>query len=293
MKKGRSNINGKFLVKTNTDTINENFKVFYEIEKILDRRTIDAENFYFVKWKYYSEEYNTWEPITSFSQCPLLIKNFDQNFEKYKNRIKRSSTRNRNRRKRRNIIRIKIVDSDDEGQIQIMQNLFHTKSENSKNIKFLENQQYLENSKNEKITHLSKELTNINEKNSNHEKIKEIELFSESETCTINVINLIDDYDDLNKNTENSVIHIDQYRYDTQESDEILDINKIPSISNCSVYRHESPKRIISHELNEKNEVMYKLEMKSRNLITKSSSELRYLDSEFLIDYLEQKLIKN
>lgn len=49
----------------------------YEVEMLLAKRAIQKRIFYFVKWRGYSHEHNTWEPITNLENCKELIKAFN------------------------------------------------------------------------------------------------------------------------------------------------------------------------------------------------------------------------
>jgi hypothetical protein len=255
MKKPKAN--SKDHCKANTKSLNS--KVYYEIEKILDRRTVNGDNFYLVKWKDYPSDFNTWEPVSSFNQCSLLIQNFDKNFDKKQKRRRPCRSQRNGKNPRKNIIKIKLTESNEQEGVEFTENLKNL--ENSKNFENLEN----------------------------------------SENSTINVINLMEDEEKTN-NLQNSLT--EGINYDTEEeTEEMIDINKISSNSNSNLNPNsnlnnympcqESPERIISHELQENYEVIYKLEMKSFNLIIKSSAELRRSHTDLLVDYLEQKFIKN
>jgi hypothetical protein len=50
----------------------------YEVEEILDQRKIRNQQQYLVKWKGYSQEENTWEPLRHLSNCPEKIAQFHQ-----------------------------------------------------------------------------------------------------------------------------------------------------------------------------------------------------------------------
>ena len=61
--------NAKVQTKIDIVTSNE-----YEVEKILDNRSVNGLQQYLVKWKGYDDSENTWEPKTNLKNCWALLK---------------------------------------------------------------------------------------------------------------------------------------------------------------------------------------------------------------------------
>ena len=48
----------------------------YEVEKIVGFQVSDGRQLYRVRWKNYSEEHDTWEPLTNLSRAKMAIRDF-------------------------------------------------------------------------------------------------------------------------------------------------------------------------------------------------------------------------
>lgn len=48
----------------------------YEVERILDCRTVNGKREYLIKWKEYDAKFNTWEPEENLTGCKQLLNRF-------------------------------------------------------------------------------------------------------------------------------------------------------------------------------------------------------------------------
>ena len=75
---------------------------FYEVEKICDKRIINAEVHYLVKWKGLPFEESTWEPMQNLIYVQHLVKEFNKNFESImKNKFKKDGKKKKDQRPKR------------------------------------------------------------------------------------------------------------------------------------------------------------------------------------------------
>merc|ERR1711990_289868 len=68
----------------------------FDVEEILDDKIEDGEKMYLIKWRGYSQDDNTWEPISNLD-CPDNI----ANYEREKRKKKRRKTRKEKYKKRK------------------------------------------------------------------------------------------------------------------------------------------------------------------------------------------------
>lgn len=79
--------------KTKTNKEIENPETDYVVEKILKKRQNNGITEYLLKWKNYSDDYNTWEPEENL-QCPTLIKQYEKQANVVQNPERTIITRN-------------------------------------------------------------------------------------------------------------------------------------------------------------------------------------------------------
>jgi len=65
----------------------------YEVEKILDKKVRNKEEFYLVKWKGYPTEENTWEPSRHLVNCWSLVEVFERTRAPHRVAVKAPKTK--------------------------------------------------------------------------------------------------------------------------------------------------------------------------------------------------------
>ena len=69
---------------------------FYEVEKIKDRRIIGGRREYLIKWKGYSDNESTWEPLSHLRFILDIVEEFDNQYDNKKIK-KNSKEKNKNK----------------------------------------------------------------------------------------------------------------------------------------------------------------------------------------------------
>jgi hypothetical protein len=246
-------------------------KIYYEIEEIIERQIINKKKWYLVKWKGFDSSENTWEPEQSFAKCKYLMRNYDRE-------LKRNSSR-----RKKNVVRIVLPEiptiEERNSLISLIEDVTVLVEPNiEKNMeKPLEDiieenlEEIIEQSREKSI---SRSRSSTISRNEIFEiDLNELEVLKPKQDNNIEISENLNNFENLNK-SENL----------DEEDEEFIDINGIPQSK-------ESPKRIVSHEVQE-DQVIYKLEMKSYNICLSTSRQLRGSYPDLIVNYLEDKLLK-
>ncbi len=75
-------VRGNPPIATDAELQPENEPEDYEVESILDKRTVSGQVQYLIKWKGYEHVDNTWEPVENLS-CPRLLEQFHRRNPEY------------------------------------------------------------------------------------------------------------------------------------------------------------------------------------------------------------------
>ena len=70
------NMQGERITREDYEEEDEDYVL--RIERIIDRREVYGDRFYFVKWKGLDEKYNTWEPKRRMKSVEIMIEEFQR-----------------------------------------------------------------------------------------------------------------------------------------------------------------------------------------------------------------------
>ncbi|XP_015174103.1 PREDICTED: histone-lysine N-methyltransferase SUV39H2 [Polistes dominula] len=73
----------------NNDKVKSSENKIWEVEEILNKTRINGVTLYLVKWKDWSKDYNTWEPLENLTNCNQLLEKFENRRSRLLNRFKK------------------------------------------------------------------------------------------------------------------------------------------------------------------------------------------------------------
>ena len=99
------------------DSCSENKGNFFEVEKILGKKTREGTIYYKIKWKGFSLNESTWEPKHNLALASRLVKNYERKLlQEKRNRISNKQKQNQVKKETTKVISIK---SDDENSTEM------------------------------------------------------------------------------------------------------------------------------------------------------------------------------
>ena len=317
-------------MKKSNKKINDKLNSYYVVDKILDKKIINSQPQYLIKWKNYSEFNNTWEPLSNLADCDELLEEFEVSYKlnKYTKNNEEITLLNKKKNVDNSVYSLSSSKSESspidkknylKNNIDCEENSKNVDSNISKNSN--KNKNNLNSFMNEKLVKNSKELSSINLDESFNKNIKNSNLYnnnlSHKNFTNININDKKNKIENFNSNS--SINEKSQYEnlisgkikgkgfYTDLSSDDesgsnseenkfsVLKTNENLMLSKVGDINLDEPIRIKSARINEKKELICMIEWKPRDDIKIVPSEYSNIQIKrkhpfLLIDFYEERL---
>ncbi|KAI1287341.1 Heterochromatin protein 1 [Halotydeus destructor] len=71
----------------------------YEVQKIVAKRIMNGRPEYYIRWKGYGRNYDSWEPVSCLDNCQVMLENFERHWKIIEEEDERKASKGKNGKK--------------------------------------------------------------------------------------------------------------------------------------------------------------------------------------------------